>query len=331
MGVLAGWFASAGASLGPPLPPPPTLPSLPRLPDLPPPPRIPPPRIPPPQVPQPPPVPPQAPRVPKVPPPAPRVPVLPPSLPLSGGGGGEGQSMLPLGRGGDGGGASSSGTSTAGARGQTSARHSGSSRTRVFRLHFSRNWISRTGPRRSRQTMLVFRLGRAAPVEFVVYQVAPGCRRIGRFRVDGHPGVNRVRFRGRVGRRVLGAGTYWIKARTLPRGRALVNAKLVVVARRDRQGIVSAWSADACGSKHDGQSTSTGASSLGKPAGGTMSPAGVKTERSERPSPARDVLGAGFARDAVNDVKELPLLLFILIGIAGAGLLIGVSVVNAVR
>ena len=54
--------------------------------------------------------------------------------------------------------------------------------------------------------MLVFRLGRAAPVEFMVVQVAPDCRHIGRFRVAGHPGVNRVRFRGHIGGRPLDPG-----------------------------------------------------------------------------------------------------------------------------
>src|SRR6188768_3595717 len=199
MGFLAGWFTSVGAGLDlPPLPPPPTLPTLPVLP-------------PPPRLPQPPPVPPQLPRVPPVPPRVPRVPVPPPSLPPRGGGGGGAQSTLPLG----GGSASSSGSPNAGAGRQAPAHHAGPSQTRVHRLHFSRNWISRTGPRRSRQTMLVFRLGRAAPVEFMVVQVAPDCRHIGRFRVAGHPGVNRVRFRGHIGGRALDPGTYRIKARTL--------------------------------------------------------------------------------------------------------------------
>ena len=99
--------------------------------------------------------------------------------------------------------------------------------------------------------MLVFRLGRAAPVEFMVVQVAPDCRRVGRFRVAGHPGVNRVRFRGRVGGRPLGPGTYRIKARTLPRGRAVVDTKFVVVERPERRVIVSSRGADACGSRQD--------------------------------------------------------------------------------
>ena len=102
--------------------------------------------------------------------------------------------------------------------------------------------------------MLVFRLGRAAPVEFMVVQVAPDCRHIGRFRVAGHPGVNRVRFRGHIGGRALDPGTYRIKARTLPRGRAVVDTKFVVVERPERRVIVSSRGADACGSRQDSQS-----------------------------------------------------------------------------
>ena len=89
-------------------------------------------------------------------------------------------------------------------------------------------------------------------MEFVVAQVAPECRRVGRFRIDGHRGVNRVRFRGRVGGRPLGPGTYRIKARTLPRGRAVVDTKFVVVMRPERHVIASARGADVCGSKQEG-------------------------------------------------------------------------------
>ena len=35
---------------------------------------------------------------------------------------------------------------------------------------------------------------------------------MGRFRVHGRAGLNRVRFSGRVGRRMLGPGTYRIRA-----------------------------------------------------------------------------------------------------------------------
>jgi hypothetical protein len=231
------------------------------------------------------------------------------------------------GEGGDGAGPTSpNGTGTA-ANPRGSSRHARSHAAGVYRLHLSRDWISRTGPKKRRQTLLVFVLKRAAIVEFVVVQVAPSCRRVGHFRVAGRAGVNRVRFFGRVGGRVLGPGTYRIRARTLSRG----NAELVIVARPDRQGIASARSADACGTTRGGQSTSSTASALGKPAGATVSPPEAKAEQSERPSHAHGVLGAGFAKNALDDAKSIPLLLFVLLGIAGAGLLIVVGFANTLR
>lgn len=279
-GLLAGWVASAGAGL-PPLPPVPTVPQVPTLPVLQPPPRL-------PQV-----------------PPAP-LPKAPPIPPVS-------QPALPVG-GGSGGGAPSS-NSGDGASPQRPARHAGSRPAPVYRLHFSRNWISRTGPKQRRQTVLVFVLRRAALVEFVVLEVAPDCRRIGRFRVAGRPGVNRVRFRGRIGRRVLGPGTYRITARTLPRGRALVDTKLVVVARPEREEITSARGANACGSKAQGQSTSSTASAPAKPTAATPSAAQDKAEKRATPSRAHGVLGAKFTR-AVDAVRSIPLWLFVLLGLA---------------
>ena len=165
--------------------------------------------------------------------------------------------------------------------------------------------------------MLLFRLGQAAPVEIMVVQVAPDCRRIGRFRVAGHPGVNRVRFRGHVGGRALGPGTYRIKARTLPRGRAVVDIKFVVVERPDRRVIVSSRGADACGSTQDVQSPALpfGASAPGMRKA-AAAPARVKAVSHERPSRAHGVLGARFAQDAVGAFKTIPSLLFVLLGIA---------------
>jgi hypothetical protein len=164
--------------------------------------------------------------------------------------------------------------------------------------------------------MLVFRLGRAALVEFVIYQVAPDCRRIGRFRVAGRPGLNRVRFRGRVGRRVLAPGTYRLRARTLPRGHAVVDAKFVVVIRPERQVIASARGADACGSKLGGQSTSLTASVRGNPGAATASPARIETRKPAHSFRAQDVLGAKFAKGAVGAIESIPPLLYVLLGLA---------------
>ena len=165
--------------------------------------------------------------------------------------------------------------------------------------------------------MLVFRLGRAAPVEFMVVQVAPDCRHIGRFRVAGHPGVNRVRFRGHIGGRALDPGTYRIKARTLPRGRAVVDTRFVVVERPERRVIVASQGADACGSRQGSQSSALPFSGFtpGTPKA-AAAPARVKAVNHKRPSRAHGVLGARFAQDAVGAFKTIPSLLFVLLGVA---------------
>ena len=123
-------------------------------------------------------------------------------------------------------------------------------------------------------------------------------------------------FRGRIGRRVLGPGTYRIRARTLPRGRSVVNTKIVVVARPERQVIASARGADVCGSKQGGQSNSSRASGLEKPGAGGASPARVKAEKPARPSRVHGVLGARFAKNALGAVKSIPPWLFALLGLA---------------
>jgi hypothetical protein len=61
-----------------------------------------------------------------------------------------------------------------------------------------------------------------------VRQVSPACRAVGRFVVHARKGVNRVRFTGRVGRRNLGPGTYFLEART-PSGGLVQRVTVVVV------------------------------------------------------------------------------------------------------
>ena len=100
----------------------------------------------------------------------------------------------------------------------------------MLRLKVVRAWISRSGPRAKRQTTFVFSLSRPATVELVLTRLAPDCRVVGKFRVAGRAGLNRVRFRGRIGRRVLRAGTYRVTARTLrPRSATPVRVHLVIV------------------------------------------------------------------------------------------------------
>ena len=150
-------------------------------------------------------------------------------------------------------------------------------------------------------------------MEFVVIEIAPDCRRIGRFQVAGQPGVNRVRFRGHIGRGVLGPGTYRIVARTLPRGRAVVDTKLVVVARPAREEIASARSANVCGTKPTGRSASATASTPAKPGTATQS----KVQKTAQASRAHGVLGARFTKKAIVDaIKGIPPWLFALLVLA---------------
>jgi hypothetical protein len=96
----------------------------------------------------------------------------------------------------------------------------------------------------------VLRLVRAAVVEFTVFRIAPDCRLAGTFRVKAHPGVNRVGFRGRIGRRELPPGTYLIRARTVPASAAdvVLETKLVIFrsGKPSRRQIRIARTADVC-------------------------------------------------------------------------------------
>jgi len=143
----------------------------------------------------------------------------------------------------------------------------------------------------------MFVLTRPAVVEFVVFQVAPECRRIGRFRVAGHAGRNRVRFKGRVGHRRLGPGTYRIRARPLSGGRAVLDMHLVVVTRANKREIAAARKADACArfvpfSSFSAVSTAPGAQA-------TRSSSTTQDGRTDKPSGSMErrhgVLGARFS------------------------------------
>lgn len=160
--------------------------------------------------------------------------------------------------------------------------------------------------------MLVFVLRRAALVEFVVVEVAPDCRRVGRFRVVGRRGVNRVRFRGHIRRKALRPGTYRITARTLPRGRALIDTGFVVVRHPQRDEIASARSADACHSSLRGQAASSATPGSATPRPDTNG----EVENATRPSRGHGVLGTKFAKAGVDAVKSIPPWLFALLGLA---------------
>jgi hypothetical protein len=188
----------------------------------------------------------------------------------------------------------------------------------------SREWISRSGPRSRRQTILRFVLSKPALVEFVLVRVAPDCRTVGRFRVKGHAGKNRVRFRGRINGRALRPGTYVIRARALPARRALTETKLVIFKRRPLpEELAAAQASNTCGGSSDGDTSSS--SALGGGAGPRaadkgklrVQPGGKQSEpiRVATPKEPLGVLGVRFTR-AADAVKEVPALLYLLLGIA---------------
>jgi hypothetical protein len=255
------------------------------------------------------------------PPQAPPTPTLPgvtlpsghPPVPQVGGGGsssGGGGSGAPssAGAGGAGAGAQSSGGAVRGG-----AQQAGASSTRVYRLRLARDWISTSGPKRQRRTRLVFVLRKPTLVEFVVVQVAPNCRRIGRFRVRGQRGVNRVDLRGRIGRHSLASGTYRIVARTLPGGQTISDTRLVVVLRASREQIRKARSADSC--PRGAVSGSGSSSGPVDPAVGSRSGA-AESDKAAQPARHRGVLGASFAKRAISAANGVPLWLFLLFTLA---------------
>ena len=159
--------------------------------------------------------------------------------------------------------------------------------------------------------MLVFVLRKAALVEFVVVQVSPECRRVGRFRVWGREGRNRIPFKGRVGRTVLAPGTYRIRAKQ--GRRRVLDARLVVVSRRKGAGIAAARSADVCATA---AGTTAGASSFGSSGPTAAAHPARKTESKAEPRRSKGALGAQFATEVVQEVASIPLWLYLMLGAA---------------
>ncbi len=181
----------------------------------------------------------------------------------------------------------------------------------MLRLKVVRSWISRSGPKAQRQTTFVFSLSRAAIVELVLTRLAPDCRVVGKFRVAGRAGLNRVRFRGRIGRRVLRPGTYRVTARTLrPRGATPVRVHLVIVGKPNpRPGeLAAARAANACAPVDKRESVTA--------VGGAVAPAPPAGRDSESTfKRVSGVLGTQFTK-AVEVVQGVPTYLFFVLGLA---------------
>ena len=78
------------------------------------------------------------------------------------------------------------------------------------RVKATRTRFSTRGPKAQRGTVIRFRLRKPGRVELVVRAEGSRCAVIGRKRVRGHSGLNRVRFNGRIKGRPLAPGKYTI-------------------------------------------------------------------------------------------------------------------------
>ena len=157
----------------------------------------------------------------------------------------------------------------------------------------------------------MFVLRAPALVEFVVVQVSPDCRRIGRFRVRGHRGLNRIPLRRKIGRDSFAPGTYRFVARMLPGGRTVVETRLVVVQRSGRREIRAARRADACPRAADtggGAIPAATESAVGRPQEAAGEEKGTQRTRD------RGVLGERITRQALafSPVEGIPVWLLVL-------------------
>lgn len=199
--------------------------------------------------------------------------------------------------------------------------------------------MNRKGPARQRGVRIHFWLSRARTVVFYVDQLSPECRYVGKFLVRGRNGRNTVRFRGRIGGRVLEPGTYRLTAR--PRGehgRRLAGVTIVVLEQPPgRAELAAARSRNTCpggkppsvlaaeavaataGASGDGESGSAGESGGGGD-GLTKSPTGGVAgaiAASGRPSDAVSPGPLGAAVDSIQSAAEaVPPVLFALAALA---------------
>jgi hypothetical protein len=140
--------------------------------------------------------------------------------------------------------------------------------------------------------------------------MAPACRTEGRFRVRGRPGVNRLRFRGRIGRHRLSPGTYQIEARTLSGRRTLARRRFVVVGHPSRDEIARAQRANACVAAAGGRRNSANLAAAGAGSRGRTAPRPpVRTGPTATP-PDHGILGTRFTRQAVDAIDKIPLWLY---------------------
>jgi hypothetical protein len=186
----------------------------------------------------------------------------------------------------------------------------------------------------------VLRLRRDAVVEFTVFRIAPDCRLAGTFRVAAHAGVNRVQFRGRIGRRVLRPGTYLIRAQTVPVNPAdtVLETRLVIFGsgKPSRRQVRAAQAADVCPRPTFerlglGFGSFLAAGGTGGPNPPSESKAGAgRAQGKADESGGGAVLGARFS-DVRDAVKSIHPLIWVGLGIALALLALAVLPLEAAR
>lgn len=362
LGLFGGWAGTAMSQL-PPTPtvsvPSVTVPSVPTVPPAPLPPPPPAPVPPPPPTPPAPSVPTPRVEVPKV--ETPRAPVEVPvqvpnptstpgtSSPSSGGEGSTPTGSGPSGSYGAqaGSGSGGSGGAGAGAAGGTRTAAGASSRIRtvVTNVRTSRKWIAAKGPRRTRGVTITFWLSRRATLLVLVDEVAPDCRFAGHFLVRGRPGLNVVRFNGRIKKRALDAGTYRLTVH--PRGqraRRLARTTVVVLERPPRAREVAAARtrntcprgelpstaalANATGARDGAGTSGTSGTDGAAVQTSAKSPAGVAGVQATSPSPRRGIgRVTGPVASAVDTIEEaaeaIPPVLYALAALAV--LLLGIA------
>jgi hypothetical protein len=102
--------------------------------------------------------------------------------------------------------------------------------------------------RHHRATTFIFRLRKAGPVRVSVTQLAPRCGATRSFELHGHKGVNKFRFSGRLGGRLLAPGTYRIVARAVRSGRRLFVTRVVIVTsgHPNHSQLAALWMRNSC-------------------------------------------------------------------------------------
>jgi hypothetical protein len=90
---------------------------------------------------------------------------------------------------------------------------------------------------------------------FEVRQLSPECRSAGLLRVHGRAGVNRIRFSGRVGGRMLAPGTYELRARFRPS----VHVRVAILPRHaPAKTVATRLRTSTCAAAPAGTASSTG-------------------------------------------------------------------------